>query len=49
MTKEGIYEFTGVEIRGDMVVLTDPDYCILKFTGLEVQWFTNQRTETVRL
>lgn len=29
--------------------VTDPDYCILKFTGFEAQWFTNQRTETVAL
>lgn len=29
--------------------VTDPDYCILKFTGFEAQWFTNQRTETVKL
>lgn len=63
--------FCGVEIKGNMEVLTDqptkqrfwkpfftrfyrkgvtdPDYCILKFTGYEAQWFTNQRTETVRL
>lgn len=61
--------FAGVEIKGDMVVLTDqptkdrfwkpfftrsykkgvtdPDDCILKFTGFEAQWFTDQRTETV--
>ena len=63
--------FQGVEIKGDMVVLTDqptnerfwkpfitrfyrkgitdPDYCILKFTGFEAQWFSNQQTETVKL
>lgn len=63
--------FSGVEIKGNMVVLTDqptkdrfwvpfftrfykrgvtdPDYCILKFTGFEAQWFTNQRTERVML
>ncbi len=63
--------FSGVEIKGDMTVLTDrptkqrfwkpfftrfykkgvtdPDYCILKFTGFEAQWFTNQKTETVKL
>lgn len=63
--------FSGVEIKGNMEVLTDqptkerfwkpfftrfykkgvtdPDYCILKFTGFEAQWFTNQRTETVKL
>lgn len=63
--------FSGVEIKGEMTVLTDaptkrrfwkpfftrfykqgvndPDYCILKFTGFEAQWFTNQRTETVKL
>ena len=29
--------------------VTDPDYCILKFTGFEAQWFTDQRTETVKL
>ena len=29
--------------------VTDPDYCILKFTGFEAQWFSSQRTETVRL
>ena len=27
----------------------DPDYCILKFTGFEAQWFSSQRTETVNL
>ena len=63
--------FSGVEIKGNMQVLTDqatkerfwkpffnrfykkgvtdPDYCILKFTGFEAQWFTDQRTETVKL
>ncbi len=63
--------FSGVEIKGNMLVLTDqatkerfwkpffnrfykkgvtdPDYCILKFTGFEAQWFTNQRTETIKL
>lgn len=63
--------FQGVEIKGNMLVLTDqptkdrfwnpffkrfyrkgvtdPDYCILKFTGFEVQWFSSQRTETVKL
>lgn len=63
--------FSGVEIKGEMVVLTDqptkdrfwkpfftrfyrkgvtdPDYCILKFTGFEAQWFTNQRTRTIPL
>lgn len=29
--------------------VTDPDYCILKFTGFEAQWFSNQKTETVKL
>ncbi len=29
--------------------VTDPDYCILKFTGFEAQWFNSQRTETVKL
>ena len=29
--------------------VTDPDYCILKFTGFEAQWFSSQRTETVNL
>lgn len=28
--------------------VTDPDYCILKFTGLEAQWFSNFSTETVK-
>ncbi len=28
---------------------TDPNYCILKFTGFEAQWFSNQRTETVKM
>lgn len=63
--------FQGVEIKGDMVVLTDqqtkdrfwkpffnrfyhkgatdPDYCILKFTGFEAEWFSNFKTETVKL
>ncbi len=63
--------FQGVEIKGDMQVLTDqptksqfwkpffsrfykkgvtdPDYCILKFTGFEAQWFSNFKTETVKL
>lgn len=29
--------------------VTDPDYCILKFTGEEAQWFANQRTQTIKL
>ncbi len=29
--------------------VSDPDYCILKFTGFEAQWFSTQRTETVKL
>lgn len=63
--------FQGVEIKGEMQVLTDqptksqfwkpffsrfykkgvtdPDYCILKFTGFEAQWFSNFRTEKVEL
>lgn len=63
--------FQGVEIKGNMEVLTDqlikerfwkpfftrfyrkgvtdPDYCILKFTGFEAQWFSSQRTETINL
>lgn len=28
--------------------VTDPDYCILKFTGFEAQWFSSQHTETVK-
>ena len=28
---------------------TDPDYCILKFTGFEAEWFSNFKTETVKL
>lgn len=63
--------FQGVEIRGEMLVMTDqptksrfwkpffnkfykkgvtdPDYCILKFSGVEAQWFSDYRTETVKL
>lgn len=63
--------FQGVELKGNMVVLTDqatkdrfwkpfftrfyrrgdtdPDYCILKFTGFEAQWFSSQRTQTIKL
>lgn len=63
--------FQGVEIKGNMTVLTDsltksrfwkpfftrfykqgvndPDYCILKFTGFEAQWFSSQRTELITL
>lgn len=62
--------FQGVEIKGEMQVLTDqatksqfwkpffnrfykkgvtdPDYCILRFTGFEAQWFSNFRTEKVK-
>ena len=29
--------------------VTDPDYCILKFTGFEAQWFASQRTQTIQL
>ena len=29
--------------------VTDPDYCILKFTGFEAQWFHRQRTQTIKL
>ncbi len=29
--------------------VTDPDYCILKFTGFEAQWFSNQSTQTIKL
>lgn len=29
--------------------VTDPDYCILKFTGFEAQWFSSRHTETVKL
>lgn len=61
--------FQGVEIKGEMEVLTDqptksqfwkgffnrfykkgvtdPDYCILKFTGKEAQWFSSYSTERV--
>lgn len=28
---------------------TDPNYCILKFTAFEAQWFSAQRTQTVKL
>lgn len=64
-------DFRGVEIKGNMEVLTDqptkerfwkpfftrfyrkgvtdPDYCILKFTGFEAQWFSNTKTQTVKL
>ena len=63
--------FQGIEIKGNMIVLTDqptkdrfwkpffkrfyrkgvtdPDYCILKFTGFEAEWFSNFKTETVKL
>ena len=65
-----VQSFQGVEIKGEMQVLTDqvtksqfwkpffnrfykkgvtdPDYCILKFTGFEAQWFPNFKTETVK-
>lgn len=64
-------DFQGVEIKGEMVVLTDqdtknkfwkpfftrfykkgktdPNYCIIKFTGFEAEWFSKQKTETIRL
>ena len=29
--------------------VTDPDYCILKFTGFEAQWFSDFRTESIKL
>lgn len=29
--------------------VTDPDYCILKFTGYEAVWFSNFRVQTVKL
>ncbi len=29
--------------------VTDPDYCILKFTGFEAQWFSHTKTQTVQL
>lgn len=29
--------------------VTDPDYCILKFTGFEAQWFSSQKTQTIKL
>ena len=29
--------------------VADPDYCILKFTGVEAQWFASQRTQTIQL
>ncbi len=29
--------------------VTDPDYCILKFTGFEAQYFANQHTQTIKL
>ena len=63
--------FKGVEIKGNMVVLTeqqikdkfwkpffnrfykngvtDSEYCILKFTGFEAQWFSNFKTQTIKL
>ena len=61
----------GVEIKGNMVVLTDqptkdrfwkpfftrfyrkgvtdPDYCILKFTGFEAQWFSSRRNDLEKM
>ena len=63
--------FQGVEIKGNMLVLTDqetkdrfwkpffnrfykkgvidPDYCILKFTGFEAKWFSDFKTQTIKL
>lgn len=63
--------FQGVEIKGEMQVLTDqstksrfwkpffnrfykqgvtdPDYCILKFSGFIAQWFSDFKTETVKM
>ena len=29
--------------------VTDPDYCILKFAGFEAQWFTDFKTQTIKL
>lgn len=29
--------------------VTDPDYCILKFTGFEAEWFASQKTQTIQL
>lgn len=29
--------------------ITDPDYCILKFTGFEAQWFSSRKVEVVKL
>lgn len=29
--------------------VTDPDYCILKFTGFEAQWFSHTKTQTIKL
>lgn len=63
--------FQGVEIKGNMEVLTDqtvkerfwkpffnrfyrkgvtdPDYCILKFTGFEAVWFSSFKVQTIKL
>lgn len=29
--------------------VTDPEYCILKFTGFEADWFSNFKVQTVKL
>lgn len=29
--------------------VTDPEYCILKFTGFEAQWFSRKQVQTVLL
>lgn len=64
-------DFRGVELKGEMIVLTDdetkqrfwkpfftrfykkgvtdPDYCILKFTSFEAEWFSNQKTQIIKL
>ena len=43
---KGLIKYTGIMLKGKMEVLTDPDYCVLKFTAEGGRYYCDLKTES---
>ena len=43
---KGVIKYVGVMLIGKMEVLTDPDYCVLRFTAVKGRYYCDLKTES---
>lgn len=43
---KGLMKYVGFMLKGKMEVLTDPDYCVLKFTAASGRYYCDLKTES---